>query len=111
MYNDFYVGEYADVTIIAGCGVHTENGEPCPAQWHPPFLPGEGARVKYIEKHVGTGRGEGIRSIDPVTQIDLKEGAVLEMDTSQIGGVDHTTRKTKATLGPGQTADPGAAAH
>ena len=28
VYNDFYVGEYADVTIVAGCGVHTENGEP-----------------------------------------------------------------------------------
>ena len=26
VYNDFYVGEYADVTIVAGCGVHTENG-------------------------------------------------------------------------------------
>ena len=100
VYNDFYVGEYADVTIVAGCGVHTENGEPARHNGIHRFFLEKGARVKYIEKHVGTGRGEGIRSIDPVTQIDLKEGAVLEMDTSQIGGVDHTTRKTKATLGP-----------
>ena len=28
VYNDFYVGEGADVTIVAGCGVHTETGEP-----------------------------------------------------------------------------------
>ena len=55
--------------------------------------------MKYIEKHVGTGQGEGIRSIDPVTECHLQAGAVLEMDTSQIGGVDRTTRKTKATLG------------
>lgn len=25
VYNDFYVGEGADVTIVAGCGVHTDN--------------------------------------------------------------------------------------
>ena len=100
VYNDFYVGENADVTIVAGCGVHTENGEPARHNGIHRFFLEKGARVKYIEKHVGTGHGTGIRSIDPVTQADLKEGAVLEMDTSQIGGVDHTTRKTKATLGP-----------
>ena len=87
VYNDFYVGAYADVTIVAGCGIHR-------------FFLEEGARVKYIEKHVGTGHGTGIRSIDPVTEVELKEGAVLEMDTSQIGGVDRTTRTTRGTLGP-----------
>ena len=101
VYNDFYVGEYADVTIVAGCGVHTENGEPARHNGIHRFFLEKGARVKYVEKHVGTGRGAGIRSIDPVTQCDLKEDAVLEMDTSQIGGVDRTTRKTKATLGKG----------
>ena len=25
VYNDFYVGEDADVVIVAGCGVHTEH--------------------------------------------------------------------------------------
>ncbi len=100
VYNDFYVGEGADVTIVAGCGVHTENGEPARHNGIHRFFLEKGARVKYIEKHVGTGHGTGIRSIDPVTQVDLKEGAILEMDTSQIGGVDHTTRTTKATLGP-----------
>lgn len=100
VYNDFYVGEGADVTIVAGCGVHTENGEPARHNGIHRFFLEKGARVKYIEKHVGTGHGTGIRSIDPVTQVDLKEGAILEMDTSQIGGVDHTTGTTKATLGP-----------
>ena len=99
VYNDFYVGAWADVTIVAGCGVHTENGEPARHNGIHRFFLEEGARVKYIEKHVGTGKGEGIRSIDPVTECHLQAGAVLEMDTSQIGGVDRTTRKTKATLG------------
>lgn len=98
VYNDFYVGEYADVTIVAGCGVHTENGEPARHNGIHRFFLEKGARVKYMEKHVGTGKGAGIRSIDPVTECFLKEDAVLEMDTSQIGGVDRTTRKTRATL-------------
>ncbi len=100
VYNDFYVGEGADVTIVAGCGVHTENREPARHNGIHRFFLEKNAHVLYLEKHVGTGKGAGIRSIDPVTEIDLKEGAVLEMDTAQIGGVDKTLRKTKATLGP-----------
>lgn len=100
VYNDFYVGEGADVTIVAGCGVHTENGEPARHNGIHRFFLEKNAHVLYQEKHVGTGEGDGIRSIDPVTEIDLKEGAVLEMDTAQIGGVDRSFRKTTATLGP-----------
>lgn len=99
VYNDFYVGEGADVTIVAGCGVHTENGEPARHNGVHRFFLEKGAHVRYLEKHVGTGKGKGVRSIDPVTTADLKEGAVLEMETSQIGGVDKTFRKTRATLG------------
>ncbi len=99
VYNDFYVGEGADVTIVAGCGVHTENGEPARHNGIHRFFLEKNAHVLYVEKHVGTGQGQGIRSIDPVTAVDLKEGAVLEMDTSQIGGVDRTLRTTKATVG------------
>ncbi len=100
VYNDFYVGEGADVTIVAGCGVHTENGEPARHNGIHRFFLEKNAHVRYLEKHVGTGKGTGIRSIDPVTAADLREGAVLEMDTAQIGGVDKTLRKTTATLGP-----------
>ena len=98
VYNDFYIGENADITIVAGCGVHTETEEPARHNGIHRFFLEKGARVKYMEKHVGTGKGAGIRSIDPVTECFLKEDAVLEMDTSQIGGVDRTTRKTRATL-------------
>ena len=101
VYNDFYIGEGADIVVMAGCGVHTDGeGEARHNGIHRFFL-GKGARVKYIEKHVGTGKGRGVRSIDPVTEIALEEGAVLEMDTSQIGGVDRSVRTTKAILAAG----------
>lgn len=99
VYNDFYIGEDADVTIIAGCGVHTETGEPARHNGIHRFILARGAKVKYLEKHIGTGHGTGIRSIDPVTEAELAEDSLLEMDTSQIGGVDRTTRKTICKLG------------
>ena len=98
VYNDFYIGEDADVTIVAGCGVHTTTGEPARHNGIHRFFLAPGARVKYIEKHVGTGNGTGLRTIDPVTEAFLEKGAYLEMDTSQIGGVDRTTRETRCTL-------------
>lgn len=101
VYNDFYVGENADVVIVAGCGVHTENGEPARHNGIHRFFLQKGSKVKYIEKHIGTGHGTGIRSIDPVTEAELEENSVLEMDTAQIGGVDRTLRKTSAKLAGG----------
>lgn len=99
VYNDFYVGEGADVTIVAGCGVHTDNeGEAEHDGIHRFFLE-RGAHVLYKEKHVGTGTGIGLKKINPVTDMELKEDAVMEMDTIQIGGVDLTKRSTKAVLG------------
>lgn len=99
VYNDFFVGENADVVIVAGCGVHTETGEPARHNGIHRFFLKPGSRVKYIEKHVGIGSGIGIRSIDPVTEAFLEEGSVLEMDTAQIGGVDRTVRKMNAVVG------------
>ena len=101
VYNDFYVGEGADVIIVAGCGVHTETGEPARHNGIHRFFLAPNSHVKYVEKHIGTGKGFGIRTIDPVTEVFLEENAVLEMDTAQIGGVDRTTRKTKATVAAG----------
>ena len=101
VYNDFYVGEGADVIIVTGCGVHTETGEPARHNGIHRFFLAPNSHVKYVEKHIGTGKGFGIRTIDPVTEVFLEENAVLEMDTAQIGGVDRTTRKTKATVAAG----------
>ena len=101
VYNDFHVGEGADVAIIAGCGVHTENGEPARHNGIHRFFLEKGAHVRYLEKHIGIGNGEGIRSIDPVTEAELAEGAVLEMETSQLSGVDRSVRQTRAILEAG----------
>lgn len=99
VYNDFFVGEGADVTIIAGCGIHADNeGEAKHNGIHRFFL-GKDSKVLYQEKHLGTGKGKAFRRIDPVTDAELEEGAVLEMDTVQLGGVDSTVRKTTAKLG------------
>lgn len=101
VYNDFFIEEGADVTIVAGCGVHTDDGHESLHHGIHRFFVGKNARVVYKEKHVGTGKGSGIRRIDPVTEAYLEEGAYMEMDTSQTGGVDTTDRSTKATVGTG----------
>lgn len=99
VYNDFYVGEDADVTIVAGCGVHTEDDGQARHNGIHRFILDKNARVLYLEKHIGTGGGKGIKRIDPITDAELAEGAVLTMDTIQLGGVDDTTRTTRAVLG------------
>ena len=98
VYNDFYVGEDCDITIVAGCGVHTETGEPARHNGIHAFYIGNNSKVMYIEKHVGTGKGTGLKSIDPVTRVTLFKGASLTMDTAQIGGVDRSERLTECVL-------------
>lgn len=98
VYNDFYVGEGADVLIVAGCGVHTDGEEEARHNGIHRFFLDKNAHVLYREKHIGTGEGNGARRIDPVTDAALAQGASLEMDTLQISGVDSTVRKTRAVL-------------
>lgn len=98
VYNDFYVGAGADVTIVAGCGVHTSDGHDARHNGIHRFFVGKGAHVLYKEKHLGIGKGAGKKKIDPVTDVYLEEDAVLEMDTLQLGGVDETARKTTGKL-------------
>lgn len=98
VYNDFYIGQGAEVTIVAGCGVHTETGEPARHNGIHRFFLEKGSKVRYEEKHIGSGKGTGLKSIDPVTEVYIGEEASLEMDTSQIGGVDRTLRKTSAWI-------------
>ncbi|WP_071428947.1 SufB/SufD family protein [Angelakisella massiliensis] len=101
VYNDFIIGEDADVTIIAGCGVHSEGEEDAVHNGIHSFSVAKNARVRYVEKHVGTGKGTGKRLINPQTYIVLDEGSYLEMDTMQIKGVDSTKRITKAAVAAG----------
>lgn len=101
VYNDFFVGEDADVLIVAGCGVHTEDNSEARHNGIHRFFIGENAKVRYEEKHIGTGKGEGNRVIDPVTDVILEKNAYLEMNTTQISGVDKTTRTTTAKAAEG----------
>ena len=99
VYNDFYVGEGADVIIIAGCGIHNCGSDASQHDGVHTFYIGKGARVKYVEKHYGEGDGNGENIMNPETIAYLEEGASLQMDTSQIGGIDSTKRITKIVCG------------
>ena len=52
VYNDFYVGANADVTIIAGCGISCGSNEDSGHDGIHNFHLAEGAKVRYIEKHI-----------------------------------------------------------
>ncbi|MCM1121217.1 MAG: SufD family Fe-S cluster assembly protein [Eubacterium sp.] len=101
VYNDFFVGEDCDVTIVAGCGIH--NGGPA-ASAHSGihrFFVEKNAKVRYVEKHYGSGDGSGERVMNPTTEIHLAQGASLEMETVQIKGIDSTKRVTTAQVAEG----------
>ena len=98
VYNDFYIGKNADVIILAGCGIHNDHNEASRHDGIHRFFLEEGAHVKYIEKHYGEGKGTGEKILNPVTEIVLKKGAVLEMESVQIKGVDSSIRETKGKL-------------
>lgn len=98
VYNDFYIGKNANVVIIAGCGIHNDHHKDSQHDGIHRFFLEEGAKVKYIEKHYGEGTGDGKRILNPVTEVYLKEGSNMEMETVQIKGVDSTVRTTKGIL-------------
>ena len=103
VYNDFYVGEDCDVTIVAGCGISNCGSQESRHDGIHTFHVGRNSRVKYIEKHYGEGEGTGGRVMNPTTVIELAEGAYMEMDTTQIKGIDDTKRETSGTLAAGAT--------
>lgn len=101
VYNDFYIAEGADVTIIAGCGIHNSGCNESRHNGIHSFHVANGANVRYEEKHYGEGEGSGARVLDPVTNIYLEEDAVFTLDTAQIKGVDSTERETNISVGKG----------
>ena len=103
VYNDFYIGEDADVEIIAGCGIHNCGGEESRHDGVHTFFVGKNARITYTEKHFGGGDGNGKRTMNPTTVINIAEGGYMEMDTTQIKGIDSTKRITTAKIADGGT--------
>ena len=100
VYNDFYIGENADIVIVAGCGIHNTSCETSQHDGIHTFHLGKGSKVKYIEKHYGEGDGTGDKVLNPQTIVYLEDGSNLEMETVQIKGVTSTVRETKGELGP-----------
>ena len=103
VYNDFFVGDDCDVTIVAGCGIHNCGVQNSQHDGIHTFHVGKNARVRYIERHYGEGDGNGENIMNPTTVVELGEGSYMEMETTQIKGVDSTIRTTRATLGPDAT--------
>lgn len=99
--NDFFIGEDADVTIVAGCGIHNGGDQASRHDGIHRFFVGKNAKIKYVEKHYGEGDGNGERIMNPKTEVTIEEGGYMEMETVQIKGIDSTKRETVAHLKKG----------
>lgn len=99
VYNDFFIGEDSDVTIVAGCGIHNDTCGNAEHDGVHTFYVGKNAKVRYVERHYADGSGTGKKVFDPVTKIYLKENAQFILESTQLGGVTYTDRKTYATVG------------
>ena len=103
VYNDFFIGKNAHVTIVAGCGIHNPGHADSVHNGIHRFFLEEGANVRYIEKHYGEGSGDGKRILNPITEVYMKKDAYMVMDTQQLKGVSDTLRVTKAKLSDNAT--------
>lgn len=103
VYNDFFIGKNAHVTIVAGCGIHNPGHADSVHNGIHRFFLEEGAKVRYIEKHYGEGSGDGKRILNPITEVYMKKDAYMVMDTQQLKGVSDTLRITKAKLSDNAT--------
>ena len=101
VYNDFHIGEGADVTIIAGCGIHNSGDKLSKHDGVHTFYIEKDAKVRYVEKHYGAGDGNGEKIMNPETVIYMDENSYMEFESTQIKGIDSTNRLTKAVLKEG----------
>jgi len=101
VYNDFFIGENCDVLIVAGCGIDNCGNQDSQHNGIHRFFVGKNSRIRYVEKHYGSGDGSGKRILDPVTEVYMEEGSTVEMEMAQIKGVDSTERTTLAELKEG----------
>lgn len=98
VYNDFYIGDNCDVTIVAGCGIHNSGSQESRHDGIHSFFIGKNSHVKYVEKHYGSGDGNGENVMNPTTIVHVGEGSFMEMETVQIRGIDSTKRTTTCDL-------------
>lgn len=98
VYNTFDIGEYSDVLVVAGCGIHNSGNSKSQHDGIHNFFVRKGAKLKYVEKHYGQGDGKGERVLNPKTVIEAEEGAVVELELVQIKGIDLTKRDTEIRL-------------
>lgn len=98
VYNDFYIGENADIVIVAGCGIHNNTELDSEHNGIHSFHLAENSKVKYIEKHIGIGDNIGKKSFNPKTKIEMKKGSLFEMETIQLSGVSNSVRNTIAKV-------------
>ena len=98
VYNDFFIGKDCDVVIVAGCGIHNDGSDKSQHDGVHTFYVGENSKVQYVEKHYGEGEGTGERIMNPATVVYLDKGASIQLDTTQIRGVDSTKRYTKVVV-------------
>ena len=101
VYNDFYIGDNCDVLIVAGCGIDNCGTQDSEHDGIHRFYIGKNSRIRYVEKHYGSGDGSGKRILNPVTEVYMSEGSTMEMEMAQIKGVDSTHRTTFAELKQG----------
>ena len=101
VYNDFFIGDNADVLIVAGCGIDNCGTQDSEHDGIHRFYVGKNAHIRYVEKHYGSGDGKGKRILNPGTEVYQEEGSFVEMEMVQIKGVDDTTRMTTADLKAG----------
>ena len=98
VYNDFYIGDDCDVLIVAGCGIDNCGQQDSEHDGVHRFFIGKNSKVRYVEKHYGSGEGTGKRILDPKTEVYMDEGSTMEMEMVQIKGVDSTNRTTIGEL-------------
>ena len=103
VYNDFFIGEDADVLIVAGCGINNCGNQDSQHDGIHRFFLGRGARIRYVEKHYGEGDGAGQRILNPTTELYLEENSYASLEMVQIRGVDSTERVTRADVAAGAT--------
>lgn len=101
VYNTIEIGENADVLVVAGCGIHNPGSKKSSHDGIHEIVVRKGAKMRYVERHYGEGKGAGARVLNPKTILNMEENSIVEMELTQLRGVDDTYRKTKANIAEG----------